>query len=80
LVSADGRRHLYPQTLENLEQVLDPERFFRISRQFITSLPSIAEIHRHFNGRLKLKLTPEPSDEVFVSRQRVPDFMKWIDN
>jgi DNA-binding LytR/AlgR family response regulator len=80
LVSADGRRHLYPQTLEQLEQVLDPALFFRISRQIITSLPSIAEIHRHFNGRLKLKLAPAPADETFVSRQRVPDFMKWIDN
>jgi DNA-binding LytR/AlgR family response regulator len=80
LVSTDGRRHLFPQTLEQLEQVLDPALFFRISRQIITSLPAIAEIHRHFNGRLKLNLNPAPSEEVFVSRQRVPDFMKWIDS
>jgi len=80
LMPTDGRRLIYPQTLENLEQVVDPARFFRISRQFIVSLPAIAEIHRHFNGRLKLKLNPEPKEEVFVSRQRVPDFMKWIDN
>lgn len=80
LITPDGRRHLYPQTLEQLEQVLDPARFFRISRQIITSLSSIGEIHRHFNGRLKLTLKPAPPDEVFVSRQRVPDFMKWIDS
>ncbi len=81
LVTPDGRRHLYPQTLEQLEQVLNPARFFRISRQFIVSIGAIAEIHRHFNGRLKLTLKPAPADdEVFVSRQRVPDFLKWIDN
>lgn len=80
LITPDGRRHLYPQTLEQLEQVLDPARFFRISRQIITSLGSIGEIHRHFNGRLKLTLKPAPAEEVFVSRQRVPDFMKWIDS
>ena len=81
LSTPDGRRHLYPQTLEQLEQVLDPARFFRISRQFIVSLASLGEIHRHFNGRLKLTLQPAPADdEVFVSRQRVPDFMKWIDS
>jgi len=30
-----------------------------VSRQFLVSAPSVAEIHPFFNNRLKLHLTPE---------------------
>ncbi len=73
---------LYPVdlTLEALEKVLDPERFFRINRQYLINIDSIAGMTAWSRSRVKLNLTPSSEDsEVIVSVERAPDFKKWLD-
>jgi DNA-binding LytR/AlgR family response regulator len=79
LVRHDGRQFIVDYTLEELEQLLEPAHFFRLNRQFITTLPSIAGIHTYFNGKLKLELQPRMAGEVLVSREKVPAFKEWIE-
>ena len=33
---------------------------------------------RYINGRLKLSLEPESSQDLLVARARVDDFLKWL--
>lgn len=73
-----GKRHFVDSTLDELERLVDPARFFRVSRNLMLSPDSIRRISTHFNGRLKLELTPDPDAEVFVSRERVSDFKAWL--
>jgi DNA-binding LytR/AlgR family response regulator len=79
LVTASGKRHIADQTLDELTELLDPTVFFRISRKFIVQASAIAEVEPYFNGRLALKLTPQASGEVLVSRERVKDFKVWLE-
>lgn len=79
LVTASGKRHIADQTLDELTELLDPTVFFRISRKFIVQASAIAEAEPYFNGRLALKLTPQASGEVLVSRERVRDFRAWLE-
>ncbi|MCB9081264.1 MAG: response regulator transcription factor [Lewinellaceae bacterium] len=76
----DNRKCHIEQSLEQLEQVLHPRHFFRINRQVIIHLEAIQKIHAYFNGRLKLELMPNPDFEVILSRERVPDFRRWLDS
>jgi len=76
----NGKRHILDYTLDQLEQVLDPSQFFRINRKIITRINAINKIHTYFNSRLKLELQPKTELEVIVSRDRVNDFKKWLDN
>ncbi len=76
---ADGKKYLLDYTLEQLEALLDPVDFFRISRKIIVHLQGIAKIAPYFNSRLKLELKPKADFEVIVSRERVNDFKKWLD-
>jgi DNA-binding LytR/AlgR family response regulator len=73
-----GQKYLVEYTLEEIEAMLDPSDWFRVSRQFIVSVPSVAEIHPFFNNRLKLHLTPKAPEDVTVSRERVNDFKTWL--
>ena len=57
---------------------LDPDRFFRISRGCIVSRCSVKSVLRYINGRLKLSLEPESSQDLLVARARVDDFLKWL--
>lgn len=80
LVGYDGRQYLVDYTLEELEAVVDPLRFFRLNRQFIAQLTAIQKIHTYFNGKLKVELHPETTQEVLVSREKAPLFKDWLDS
>jgi len=67
------------QSLDNLMEELDPKQFFRVNRQYLVGLPSIANIHIYPKSRLKLELNPSVPEGVFVSLDKVVDFKKWVD-
>jgi DNA-binding LytR/AlgR family response regulator len=73
-----GKKFFVEHTLEELENLLDPREYFRISRGLTVRLGSILKIHPHLNGRLKLELNPNAQEEVFVSRERAGDFKAWL--
>ncbi len=79
LVTKDGKKFPLDQTLEVLDEQLDPDVFMRANRQFIVSFGSIAEIHPYFKGRLKLELEPPNELEIVISAEKTPDFKGWLD-
>lgn len=80
LMTKAGKTYFIDYTLDTLEKVLDPSVFFRLSRNCIASITSIKQVSKHFNSRLKVRLQPDfPKEELFVSRAKVTDFMKWMD-
>lgn len=78
LVLGDGTRYLVDSTMDALEKDLDPAQFFRISRGCIVSRSAVKCVLRYINGRLKLSLEPESSQDLLVARARVDDFLKWL--
>lgn len=76
--TVDNRNYLIEQTLEMIEQDIDPSEFYRISRKFIVPLRSIKDIVVYSNSRLKIVLPTYKDDEVIVSREKVADFKKWL--
>ena len=79
LVARDNRRFVLDYTLENLEKLLDPSHFFRANRQLLMHLSAVRRLHPHFNGKLKLDLHPEPTEEVLVSREKANAFKAWME-
>lgn len=76
--TAANDTYLLDQTLEELENTLDPHTFFRISRRYIINIHCIKQIHVHSTSRLRIQLQHYPGTEVIVSRERVGDFKKWL--
>lgn len=74
----DNRKFVVDYTMDDLEEMLDPEQFFRISRAFYVSVNSIDQIHDYFGNRLLLNLKPAVDKEAVVSREKVTDFKKWM--
>jgi len=68
-----------PQTMEELEQELDPNIFFRANRQFFIRAESIKSITNYFNAKLKIQLKRDPEREVIISREKTPLFKQWMD-
>lgn len=65
--------------LQDLEEMLDPDLFFRLNRQFIAYIDSISKISTHNASRLKIELTPPIDEKIVVSTEKTRIFKKWIE-
>jgi len=79
IIDVDGNRLPVNNTLDEIDNLIDPTNFFRLNRQFITNFDAIDEIHPYFKGRLKLKLKPASEDDIVISTERTPLFKAWLD-
>jgi len=78
LCTKDARRFVIDFNLDNLESILDPKLFFRINRQYIISIHSIAEMFAYSKSRVLIKLNPAAKHETIVSTERSADFKLWL--
>jgi DNA-binding LytR/AlgR family response regulator len=71
----------YPvdHSLEQIQKMVDPDKFFRINRNYIVNFNAIKDITGYSSSRLNIKLNNQPAEELIVSKDRVSDFKKWID-
>ena len=77
--TTENRNYLLDHSLENWQEQLDPEHFFRVNRTYIVHINAIKDIIAYSNSRLKLMLHSYNEQEIIVSRERVKDFKNWID-
>ena len=74
-----SKKYVLDYSLDDLEDVLNPQNFFRLNRQIITHLVAIKSINTYFNGKLKIILFPETTEEIIVSREKSPVLKEWLD-
>jgi DNA-binding LytR/AlgR family response regulator len=74
----DDKKYIIDYTMDEIEQMLDPDQFFRINRAFMVSIKSIDQINEYFGNRLKLNLKPAIDKEALVSREKVAAFKDWM--
>lgn len=78
IVYLQTRERVYPTdyTLDELQDLLDGRRFFRVNRQFIIHAEMIANIYT--SPYYKVDLLFQPETEITVSRERVKFFKDWL--
>ncbi len=77
--TTEGRNYLLDLTLEQLEDELEPQTFFRISRKFFVNINAIKDMISYTNSRLQVKLNNYNEQDVIVARERVKDFKLWLE-
>jgi len=82
LVSFDGKKLPIDDSLDSLEQQLNPDQFFRINRSLIVNMGSIDEMTAWSRSRVKLELQPGTDRDIdtLVSTSRSADFKSWLDS
>jgi DNA-binding LytR/AlgR family response regulator len=78
--TTDDKMYVMDHTIDALVRQLDPDNFFKANRQFIVNRKCITEVDFFFNGRLSLKIKPEPPEKILVSKARVPEFKTWMNS
>lgn len=78
MCTKDARRYAIDFNLDSLSNMLDPKIFFRINRQYIIGIHSIAEMFGYSKSRVLIKLNPPAKHETIVSTERSAEFKLWL--
>lgn len=78
LKTFDGRTYPLDYNLDAMEQLLDPERFFRLNRQYIVCLQAISEMKTYSKARIIVTLNPEAKEQPVVSSEKSAVFKQWL--
>ncbi len=73
-----GNKFLLNENLNNLEQILNPQMFFRINRSEMVNLNFIERLEPYFNDRLTIRLR-NSKVKLIASTNRTPNLRKWIE-
>jgi two-component system LytT family response regulator len=66
-----AKNYVVDQSIQELEQKLDPRKFIRIHRAILLNLDYVQELHSWFAGRMMVRLKDEKRTELTVARDRV---------
>lgn len=77
-VDFNGTKFLLENNLSQLEEQLQPVRFYRINRHLLVNIEAVKKVHTWLGGRLKVEVVPPTAAETVVSRDRVNGFKEWL--
>lgn len=77
----NGERHMLDfTTLDEVEELLDPNQFYRANRQYIINIDAVQTVKPSENAKLIIRLKePNHKFEIDMSREKAPVFKKWLD-
>ena len=74
-----GKRFTINLSLEEVMKQVDNHLFYRANRQYIININSIKTILIYGKNQLHLVTKPESKGEIIISKNKVAEFKKWID-
>jgi DNA-binding LytR/AlgR family response regulator len=78
-VTTENRNFILDYTLEQIEEMLNPDEFYRINRKYFVRSSAIQDIISYTNSRLRLVLKGSEDGDIIVARERVQHFREWLD-
>lgn len=79
LITGEKGKYLIDHSLDRVEGMIDPAKFFRINRKYLIQLDSIQDIISYSNSRLRLKLISIDDPDMIVAREKVGEFRGWLE-
>jgi len=79
-VTRQDQIFIFSQTLDELNDCLNPQHFFRVNRQYLISRKAIRDVDLWFNSRLSINLKHPTPEKILVSKARVSEFKDWFTN
>jgi len=80
ICTIEGKHHTLNMTLEEVESQLDPQRFMRVNRQYISSAAAVQKLSTYFLGKMRIHMAGAPDEEIIVSKEKVAAVKRWLDS
>lgn len=67
-------------TLDELEEIVNPEQFIRANRQILLHKSQVANYKKHYTGKMTVHIKIDPKMELDVSREKSHEFLNWLEH
>lgn len=78
LFDTSGKLHTISSNIGSLEEILNPDMFFKINRSIIINQDHLLTIRDYSKNRLELQLKGT-KERVLTSSSKTKEFRKWLD-
>ncbi len=79
LCTKEKRHYPIDFALDKLEELMDPQHFFRINRQYTLNYHAIEKINVLSRSRIAIHTVPPTEEPLLVSTARTHEFRLWLD-
>lgn len=78
VTTSSGEAYCLSVTIQELESQLDPDKFFRLNRQYLVNIAALKKISPFFNSKLIVQLFHCNDRNIIVSKERAVLFKEWL--
>lgn len=68
-----------PESLDQIEAMVNPALFYRANRQYLVHFSAIREVELYFDRKLLVKLVHPFPDAIVVSKAKASGFLQWME-
>jgi len=80
LHATDGQRYVTDyNTLDEIEELVDPATFFRANRQTLICKGAVESLQKHFTGKIEVRSKGHDNMIIDVSREKAQEFKHWLE-
>lgn len=76
----DHQEYFMNYSLDQVQGLLPNTQFFRLNRQYLINFHAIKEVEHYFARKLLVKSVIPLKDNLIISREKVSEFLYWLDN
>jgi DNA-binding LytR/AlgR family response regulator len=78
LQTRTSKKFIIDYTLDEVENMVSPDEFFRLNRKYISSVAAIKDVFTFSNSRLKIHLENCTDNDILISREKMGTFKSWL--
>jgi DNA-binding LytR/AlgR family response regulator len=80
LINREGNKYITDyRSLDEIEELVNPQTFFRANRQNLIHLPFIESYRVDDTAKLTLKMRGIKTTDLIISKDKAAEFKKWFD-
>lgn len=76
----DKQEYFVNYSLEQIQNLLPGKQFYRLNRQYLINFNVVKEVEHYFARKLLVSPAIPIKDKLIVSKEKVTDFLQWLDN
>ena len=76
----DKQEYFVNYSLEQIQKLLPEKQFYRLNRQYLINFSAVREVEHYFARKLLVNPVIPTKDKLIVSKEKVTDFLHWLDN
>jgi DNA-binding LytR/AlgR family response regulator len=76
----DKQEYFVNYSLDQIQSLLSEKQFYRLNRQYLINFNVVKEVEHYFARKLLVNPVISTKDKLIVSKEKVTEFLRWLDN